>query len=128
MKASIKVFASVLLSCLLGGLFGITTAKASAEVGSFDKTIETTILGINNENLDQGTCFVMVLSDTDYMTTEWSNTDYKWKNAEELTKFEDRVKIDPTKNTSSGDRCRCFNPGRRNTGGIQNHERIHRKL
>lgn len=98
MKASIKVFATVLLSCLLGGLFGLTTAKASAEVSSFDKTIETTILGINNENLDKGTCFVMVLSDTDYMTTEWSNTDYKWKNAEELTKFEDRVKIDPTKN------------------------------
>ena len=98
MKASIKLFAVAVLSCVLGGLFGLTTAKASAEETVFDKTIETTIVGINNEKLDNGTCFVMILSNTDYMTTEWTYTDYKWANAEELSNVEDRVTIDPTKN------------------------------
>ena len=68
----------------------MTTASAET---TFDKTIQTEIKEINNENLDQGKSFVIVLTVTDYMTaTEWNNSNYKWLN-DEYGK-EDRSAID----------------------------------
>lgn len=76
---------------LIGG-FALDFATVSAQE-TFDQTIATEIKEINNENLDNGNSFVIVLTATDYMTAaEWSNTDYKWLNDEEGT--EDRAAID----------------------------------
>lgn len=97
MKASIKVFAGVLLSLVLGGLFGLTTAKASADTTTFDKTIKTEVVGVNNEGLDDGHVFVMVLSNPGFMTREWDFINYYWYNAEDVKNFEDRANIDTSK-------------------------------
>lgn len=95
MKASVKVFAGIALAFCLGGFCGLTATDAYAEEQSFTQTLETKVVGVNNENLDNGNCFVMVLLETDYMTAaDWNTTDYKWKNAEEVLSFEDRKKID----------------------------------
>lgn len=97
MKASIKAIFGVMLSLVVGGLFGLTTTKANADASAFDQTIETVIAGVNNEKLDGGNTFVMVLSETDYMTREWDSHNYYWYNAEDVKNFEDRVNIDTSK-------------------------------
>ena len=83
-----KIIRNLLLSFALAfgviGAFVVESATVSAQE-TFDKTIETELKEINNENLDNGNSFVMVLTATDYMTaTEWSNTNYKWLNHEDL--------------------------------------------
>ena len=83
-----KIIRNLLLSFALAfgliGVFIVESTTVSAQE-TFDKTIETELKEINNENLDNGNSFVMVLTATDYMTaTEWSNTNYKWLNHEDL--------------------------------------------
>ena len=83
-----KIIRNLLLSFALAfgviGAFTFESVMVSAQE-TFDKTIETELKEINNENLDNGNSFVMVLTATDYMTaTEWNNTNYKWLNHEEL--------------------------------------------
>ena len=94
MKRIVKLlFGFVMALCVCGGL-SLTTVAADA---TFDNVIQTEIKEINNENLDHGNSFVMVLTATDYMTaTEWNNTNYKWLNDEYGT--EDRSVIDYEEN------------------------------
>ena len=94
MKRIVKwLFGFVLALCVCGGL-SWTAVSADA---TFDNVIQTEIKEINNENLDHGNSFVIVLTVTDYMTaTEWDNTNYKWLNDEKGT--EDRSAIDYAEN------------------------------
>lgn len=83
-----KIIRNLLLSfALVFGLIGVFVVESAtvSALETFDKTIETELKEINNENLDNGNSFVMVLTATDYMTAmEWSNTNYKWLNHEDL--------------------------------------------
>lgn len=73
------LFGFVLALCVCGGL---SWTAVSADV-AFDNVIQTEIKEINNENLDHGNSFIMVLTVSDYMTaTEWNNMNYKWLNDE----------------------------------------------
>lgn len=79
-----------LLISALTVCFGLSVgAYAAIEADAeqvFDTTTSTKITDVNNENLDNGKAFIVVLSNTDYMTaTEWSNADYKWLNDEEIS-------------------------------------------
>lgn len=99
MRKILKALFGFSLVCFIGATVGLTTTKAVAEDYKFDNVIHTKVTDVNNENLDNGNCFVMVLSQTDFMTaTEWSNLNYKWLNAEEITSFEARATIDLANN------------------------------
>ena len=103
MKLKMKAWLGATLSACLCfsvgvGVTNIAIAEETTEESYFNR-ISTTVSEINNENLDSGNAFVMVLSATDFMTaTEWSNQDYKWLNAEEILTFEDRANIDTANN------------------------------
>lgn len=85
MKAIIKWLFGLTAACCIGGCLGLNTAAAVAETDKGNK-ISATVAEINNERLDNGIAFVMVLSASDYMTADgWSNTNYKWLNAEEVS-------------------------------------------
>lgn len=100
MKRGLKwLLISVLTACfgLSIGVYASTLA-VKAEETVFDKTINTKITDINNERLDNGNTFVMVLSATDYMTAEgWNNHNYMWLNDENVA-TENRGNIDLSKN------------------------------
>ena len=81
MKFQKLVLSSVLVCGLLGGIAMERTTGYAQE--AFDQIIETEIKEINNESLDNGNSFVIVLTASDYMTaTEWDNKNYKWLNDE----------------------------------------------
>lgn len=85
MKAIIKWLLGLTAMFCACGVFGLNVSTAFAETGGANQ-INATVTEINNEKLDNGNSLVMVLSANDYMTaSEWSNTDYKWLNAEEIT-------------------------------------------
>ena len=96
MKSIIKgllVFSAV---CCVGAGLALRKTDAAAE-SVVANTIDATITEINNENLDGGLAFAMVLSANDYITAEmvrdeYGNiTNYKWVNAEEIS---DRCSVD----------------------------------
>lgn len=91
MKAIFKWLLGASAALCVGVGVGLQSTPAIAE-GATSNTIDALVTEINNEKLDNGNCFVMVLSDNDYMTAEgWNNFNYKWKNAEEVT---DRTSLD----------------------------------
>ena len=95
MKAIIKWLFGLTAACCVGGCLGLNTAAAVAETDK-SNAISATVAEINNERLDNGIAFVMVLSASDYMTADgWSNTNYKWLNAEEVS---DRSNINTSAN------------------------------
>ncbi len=97
MRAIIKGLLSFAAALCIGAV-GINAFSAAAEAGA-ENQISATVTEINNEKLDNGNSFVMVLSANDYMTAdEWSNTNYKWLNAEDVKNVADRKNIDLSAN------------------------------
>ncbi|MBQ7913041.1 MAG: hypothetical protein IJ308_04755 [Clostridia bacterium] len=99
MNAKRNILLSAILAAGICGLVGAHSVTASATDTVFN-SIQTQILAVNNENLDNGNVFVMELSATDYMTaTEWSNGDFKWLNCEDInTELSNRGDVDLTNN------------------------------
>ncbi len=96
MKSIIKGLLGLAAVCCVGAGFALRKTDAAAE-SVVANTIDATITEINNENLDGGLAFAMVLSANDYITAEmvrdeYGNiTNYKWVNAEEIS---DRGSVD----------------------------------
>ncbi len=98
MKAIIKWLLCLTATFCVGACFGLNTTATVADTGVAN-SIEATITEVNNESLDNGNSFVMVLSANDYMTaSEWSDRDYKWLNAEGVQDFAGRSDIDLSAN------------------------------
>lgn len=84
MKSIFKLLFGFALAVGIG--FSVLENTSVVEANAEETNVSTKITEINNENLDHGNSFVMVLSANDYMTaTEWSGADYKWINAEDYT-------------------------------------------
>lgn len=95
MKSILKKLLVLSATLCVGAGLGAQVINASAEKAATN-SISASVTEINNEELDNGNSFVMVLSTNDYMTAdEWSNKDYKWVNAEEI---QDRSSTDLSKN------------------------------
>lgn len=93
-KAIIKRLLGLAAVLCVGACFGLRTTAAVVEADESNQ-IAATVTGINNEKLDNGDSFVMVLSANDYMTAdEWSQANYKWLNAENITSVAARSNID----------------------------------
>lgn len=105
MKQAVKLLTAA-AACLIAAATACvqpSSAIESAAEMQFANAIVTEIDKINAENLDSGSCFVMELSVSDYMTaTEWNNYNYKWYNCEKADgtniSLAERVQIDLTNN------------------------------
>ncbi len=99
MNAKQKIILSAVLAAGICGLVGVHNVTTSTADTAFS-TVDTEILAINNENLDNGNSFVMELSATDYMTwSGWEYKDYKWTNCEDInTELSHRGDVDLTNN------------------------------
>lgn len=93
MKAIIKwLLGLTAVACVSAGAYG--NAPFAAVRADAANAISATVTEVNNERLDNGASFVMVLSANDYMTAdEWSNTNYKWLNAEDVKTLDGRADV-----------------------------------
>lgn len=97
MKSIIKGVLGLVAVCCVGAGIALQKTDAAAESIAANK-IDATITEINNEGLDGGAPFVMVLSACDYITAKMeidkvtgNITNYKWVNAEDIS---DRATVD----------------------------------
>ena len=94
MKAIIKWLLGLTATACVGAGTYWNTELAAVRADETN-VISATVTEVNNERLDNGASFVMVLSENDYMTAdEWSDKNYKWLNAEGVTTLEGRADVD----------------------------------